>query len=714
MELQSYFLQDEIVQLITNEFLTFLKTHDPEFVNVQLPPIQKTKDTSKGDYTIMLKGPLAKRKIDVIKYTENLVVEFNKFLEGKNGLIQKAEAVSGFINLYTNRSEIFAATIKGVKRLGNQYGHSKVKEGKKVIIEHTSSNPNGPLHIGNLRNVMLGAHLAKLLAAVGYEVKQHFFVNDLGAQIGLTALGYQKIYPIIRPALKIDQWIGIIYACMITLSEFLLLGHTIDELLDVYKNKKKLEISRLVNKRENESEETFASRKDYLLTYDSLYSRQPELAFALLKQFLSVPSIKKAAGELNLQYERNDPAAVKLFRSMVINCLSGVQQTLDTYNVHHDQFDFESELGWEGSNDRLLKLVQASPYYVAPTDKNEAGKPEGGHLLLANFIRDANLPTGKKGYQANFPNFYILRPDGSTLYTFRDVVYSLKKAADADLVFNVIANEQNLPQEKIILTLNLIDPKAERKLYHISYDLVKLADGDKALKMSGRRGRYVLADDLYLELRSAVIEFMKSKRDKQQELNPGKESEFTDELLEEIGSEVATASMKYALLSTPPLHQITFDVKKAADPDEVSGPFLLYNAVRFKSLFRKYEDRVQKGNLPALPSIDQVDFSLLKEKSEWGLLLEYVLPFPNLIQQIACPPFPAPPGLPEYATNKLCDFCMTLVKSFSSYYKSVKILKADNEEEAKVMFARLYFCATLQTVLDNALDILTMKPPQRM
>lgn len=116
---------------------------------------------------------------------------------------------------------------KGVKRLGNQYGHSKGKEGQKVIIEHTSSNPNGPLHIGNLRNVMLGAHLAKLLAAVGYEVKQHFFVNDLGAQIGLTALGYQKIYPIIKPALKVDQWIGIIYACMNTLSELQLLGHTI-------------------------------------------------------------------------------------------------------------------------------------------------------------------------------------------------------------------------------------------------------------------------------------------------------------------------------------------------------------------------------------------------------------------------------------------------------------------------------------------------------
>jgi arginyl-tRNA synthetase len=99
-------------------------------------------------------------------------------------------------------------------------------EGKRVVIEHTSSNPNGPLHIGNLRNVMLGAHMAKLFEAVGYDVKQHFYVNDLGAQIGLTALGYSRIYAKVQPQLKIDQWIGMIYAFMNTLSELQLLGHT--------------------------------------------------------------------------------------------------------------------------------------------------------------------------------------------------------------------------------------------------------------------------------------------------------------------------------------------------------------------------------------------------------------------------------------------------------------------------------------------------------
>ena len=80
MELQTYLLQDEIVHLITSEFQNFLQQYDAEVAKIQLPPIQKTKDTSKGDYTVMLKGACAKRKLDVVKYTEDLTVEFNKHL----------------------------------------------------------------------------------------------------------------------------------------------------------------------------------------------------------------------------------------------------------------------------------------------------------------------------------------------------------------------------------------------------------------------------------------------------------------------------------------------------------------------------------------------------------------------------------------------------------------------------------------------------------
>jgi arginyl-tRNA synthetase len=192
-------------------------------------------------------------------------------------------------------------------------------------------------------------------------------------------------------------------------------------------------------------------------------------------------------------------------------------------------------------------------------------------------------------------------------------VYSFKKCANADLVFNVIASEQNLPQEKVVLTMQLLHPQAQRRLYHISYELVKLAAGDQELKMSGRRGRYVLADDLFVQFKQEVIKFMRVKRLKKEAENKGAVLLTPEEELL-VGAEVATAAMKYSLLSTPPRHQIAFDVLKAADPDEVSGPFLLYNAVRFKSLIRKFEDRVANGTYPPLPPLSEVDFSLLNRQ----------------------------------------------------------------------------------------------------
>jgi hypothetical protein len=52
------------------------------------------------------------------------------------------------------------------------------------------------------------------------------------------------------------------------------------------------------------------------------------------------------------------------------------QETLDSYGVQHDQFDFESELGWEGSNDKFLTIMKDSPYFVPQTQSNDQGVPQ--------------------------------------------------------------------------------------------------------------------------------------------------------------------------------------------------------------------------------------------------------------------------------------------------------------------------------------------------
>ncbi len=66
--------------------------------------------------------------------------------------------------------------------------------------------------------------LSKILHSVGYEVKQHFYVNDLGFQIGLTALGYQKLMNTTPANMKEDHWMGMIYAIMNTFHELQQIG----------------------------------------------------------------------------------------------------------------------------------------------------------------------------------------------------------------------------------------------------------------------------------------------------------------------------------------------------------------------------------------------------------------------------------------------------------------------------------------------------------
>jgi len=704
MEFKTCFLEAELIALANEEFRPFIAAHDPEVAEVLAsgkcgPGMILSRDLHKADLSMQLKGICARaKKKDAVAYTQELAAALKAHIDAPDSpckLLRDVSAENGFLNVFLNRTNVFSAAFAAVQRRGAAYGHSDEKKGQRLIIEHTSANPNGPLHIGNLRNSLVGAHLARLLAAVGYEVRQRYFVNDLGAQIGLTVLGYNLVYGRLEPELKIDQWIGMIYACMNTLSELQKLG------MDLLEVERKLKAGTLDPEQplENEDAKQAAKRLDMLTTIVDLYSRQPRLCEALLTECHSIPSILETSAKMNLAYERREPEAVKTFRAMVTSCLSGAQITLNTYNVKHDQFDFESELGWEGSNDRVMEAFRKSPYFVPQTQCNEEGKPEGGHVLMSNFIADAGLPTGRRGYQKDYPKFYVIRPDGSTLYTFRDVVYSLKKCSDADIVLNVIGQEQRLPQQKVALAMQILG--APVKQYHISYEVVKLTKGS----MSGRRGRYVLADDLFADLRAAVGRFVLKNKPEYAE---------QPEVLAKITHEVAASSMKYSLLNKPLGHEIMFDVEDAANPEKVTGPFLLYNCTRLFSLFRKFEARVaseepQYASYAPLPPVEEVDMSVL-DTTEWTLLLKFVLDFPRMVYSIACPSYPAAPQLPDFAVNKLLDFCMDLVKSFSSYYSSHTIL----QDDTKLMFARLHLAKALQQVLINALRILTIEPLEQM
>ena len=186
---------------------------------------------------------------------------------------------------------------------------------------------------------------------------------------------------------------------------------------------------------------------------------------------------------------------------------------------------------------------------------------------------------------------------------------------------------------------------------------------------------------------------------------------------------MSTAAMKYALLSVGCQTQINFDIAKITDFEDASAPFILYNSTRVASVVRKFNDKVEKGQVPALPPLDSVDCALLDDGKEWEILMEFVLPFASMIVDGAMPKLPEPPALPSYGTHKVCDFLNGMVRALSGYYGPDGRAHPAHGQSAggpgvgrrrRDARARIHLCKAFKQVIDNGLRLLMIEPLERM
>ncbi len=91
-------------------------------------------------------------------------------------------AGAGFVNL-TAAPEYHQEEVKRILAEGSAYGRSSLGAGRKVLVEHCSANPTGPLHIAHGRQAAVGDSLANILDFAGFKVSREFYVNDTGNQI---------------------------------------------------------------------------------------------------------------------------------------------------------------------------------------------------------------------------------------------------------------------------------------------------------------------------------------------------------------------------------------------------------------------------------------------------------------------------------------------------------------------------------------------------
>ncbi len=153
--------------------------------------IEEPADKSHGDFAVNAAMVWAR----ALKNAPRKIAEIiEQYIDLSGTYIERMEiAGPGFINFYL-KDEYYAAIIKDIEKCGENYGSSKMGNGKKVMVEFVSANPTGPMHIGNARGGALGDTLASVLEKAGYDVTREFYVNDAGNQIQKFAKSLEARY----------------------------------------------------------------------------------------------------------------------------------------------------------------------------------------------------------------------------------------------------------------------------------------------------------------------------------------------------------------------------------------------------------------------------------------------------------------------------------------------------------------------------------------
>ena len=162
-------------------------------IRLELPP------EGMGDFAFpcFSLAPIAK------KSPSNIAIEIAKIIK-KGKWIEKVETKGAYVNFFIDTKNLMISTMKSILENKEKYGYLQ-KKNKKVIVEHTSANPNGPLHIGRARNPIIGDTIVRIFKAAGYNVESQFYLDDMGKQVAILAWGVNNINPKDIPKSEYDK-----------------------------------------------------------------------------------------------------------------------------------------------------------------------------------------------------------------------------------------------------------------------------------------------------------------------------------------------------------------------------------------------------------------------------------------------------------------------------------------------------------------------------
>ncbi|MBO5769419.1 MAG: arginine--tRNA ligase, partial [Bacteroidales bacterium] len=318
------------------------------------------------------------------------------------------------------------------------FGYKKADENAKlVMIEYSSPNTNKPLHLGHVRNNLLGYSLSRIMEANGYKVVKTNIVNDRGIHICKSMLAWLKWFDGATPESSGKKGDHLVGDCYVAFDKHF-----------------KEEVKNLLPE-----------------NYDSLDEKGKEEAKAAAEA--ASPLMAEAHAMLR-DWEAGKPEVRELWKMMNEWVYAGFNETYKTLGVDFDKIYYESDTYLLGK-DKVLEGLEKGLFF----------RKEDGSVWadLANEGLDQKV---------------LLRSDGTSVYMTQDIgTANLRfKEYPIDEMIYVVGNEQNYHFKVLSILLDRLGFEWGKDLVHFSYGMVELPEG----KMKSREGTVVDADDLVEEM----------------------------------------------------------------------------------------------------------------------------------------------------------------------------------------------------------------------
>ncbi|MFT5166602.1 MAG: arginyl-tRNA synthetase [Saprospiraceae bacterium] len=509
-------IQEGLIKGISSLYNTEIKT-DSITMNA-------TRKEFTGDFTVVTfpYTKIARKK------PEEIGEELGNFLVANVQEIAAFNVIKGFLNL----------------EIDDQYWHSFLDEisakedfgthpptGEKVMVEFSSPNTNKPLHLGHIRNILLGWSCSKIQEAAGNEVVKVQIVNDRGIAICKSMLAWQKFGNNETPestGIKGDFFVGKFYV---------LFQQKLTEEYNLWKSTEEAEKVYGEQKKEEEESEDFFKR------YDKQY-------------FNDYSALGKETKALLLKWEASDPDARELWQMMNGWVYSGFEKTYKSLGVTFDKLYFESNTYLLGK-DFIEEGLKKGTFY----------KKEDGSVWI-------DLQSAKLDHKL------VLRGDGTSVYMTQDLgtVDLRYKDFGTQKMIYVVGDEQNHHFKVLFEIMKRLGVPYADGLHHLSYGMIDLPTG----KMKSREGTVVDADELIAEV---IGEARNGSTER------GDLEDISKEERDDIYRKIGLAALKYFILKVNPQRRMIFNPQESVDLQGDTGPYIQNAYVRIKSVLRKADQQ---------------------------------------------------------------------------------------------------------------------------